>query len=168
MLAFVDWVCIDSFMDTTDTSLPASVLTAGITAETIGRYSRAELEAMHGKRGRKPPEYFTLFPERVRVAPTPRPKKLAEASMSAAGSYDADPLSARLRQASPAVRRLVANLLDVVDSSLNQPAQSQVEDVAPTNARVETLSSEPVHLQAVISDPVYADPEIEPELAEQA
>lgn len=168
MLAIVDWVCIDSSMDTTDTSLSASVLAAGNAVETIGRYSRADLEAMHGKRGRKPPEYFTLFPERVRVAVSPRPKKLAEASMSAAGSYDADPLSARLRQASPAVRRLVANLLDVVDASLNHPAQSQVEDVAPTTSRVESPSSEPVHLQAVISDPVYADPEIEPELAEQA
>ena len=123
---------------------------------------------MHGKRGRKPPEYFTLFPERVRVAPTPRPKKLAEATMSATGSYDADPLSARLRQASPAVRRLVANLLDVVDASLNQPVQSQGEDVAPTISRVESPSSEPALHQAVISDPVYADPEIEPELAEQA
>ena len=155
-------------MDTIDTSLPASVLTAENAIETIGRYSRAELEAMQGKRGRKPPEYFTLFPERVRVAPTPRPKKLAEASMSAAGSYDADPLSARLRQASPAVRRLVANLLDVVDASLSHPAQSQGEDAAPIIARIESSPSEPVLLQAVISDPVYADPEIEPELAEQA
>ena len=155
-------------MDTTDSFLSSSVLAAGNTIETIGRYSRADLEAMHGKRGRKPPEYFTLFPERVRVAPTPRPKKLAETSMSAAGSYVADPLSARLRQASPAVRRLVANLLDVVDASLNQPAQSQGEVVAPTISRVESSFSEPVLLQAVINDPVYADPEIEPELAEQA
>ena len=118
MLAIHGWVCIDSSMDTTDTSLSASVLAAGNAVETIGRYSRADLEAMHGKRGRKPPEYFTLFPERVRAAPTPRKIKVAEASLNAVGGYEADPLAARLHAASPAVRRLVSDLLDVVGVSL--------------------------------------------------
>lgn len=31
--------------------------------ERIGRFTRAELEAMRGRRGRKPSEYHTLFPQ---------------------------------------------------------------------------------------------------------
>lgn len=35
---------------------------AADTGEHIGRYTRAELQAMVGKRGRKPPEFHQLFP----------------------------------------------------------------------------------------------------------
>ena len=154
-------------MDTTETSLPASVLAAGNAVETIGRYSRADLEAMHGKRGRKPPEYFTLFPERIRAAPTPRRIKVAEATLNSAGGYDADPLAARLRAASPAVRRLVSDLLDVV-------AVSSRDGEAPGNHQAESspmsalADAEQIPQQVVLSEPVYADPEMEPELVEQA
>ena len=166
MLAIHGWVCIDSSMDTTDTSLSASVLAAGNAVETIGRYSRADLEAMHGKRGRKPPEYFTLFPERVRVAPTPRKIKVAEASLNSDGGYDADPLAARLRAASPAVRRLVSDLLDVVAVS-SHDVQAQANHQAETSPMPVPADAEQLPQQIILSEPVYADPEMEPELAEQ-
>ena len=167
MLAIHGWVCSDSSMDTTDTSLSASISAAGNAVETIGRYSRADLEAMHGKRGRKPPEYFTLFPERVRAAPTPRRIKVAEAPLNAAGGYDADPLAARLRAANPAVRRLVSDLLDVVAVSNHSVVPQAHHQDESALASIEN-SEEQTHHQTVLSEPVYADPELEPELAEQA
>lgn len=170
MLAICEWVCIDSFMDTTDTSLSAPHSAAGNAVETIGRYSRAYLEAMHGKRGRKPPEYFTLFPERVRTAPTPRRIKVAEAPELAEGGYDVDPLAARLRLASPAVRRLVSDLLEVVATSshhLQGQANHQAEiSPMPAPADAEQIPQK-ILQQVVLNEPVYADPELEPELAEQ-
>ena len=159
--------------DTTFTLPAAAAAAAASAAETIGRYTRADLEAMHGKRGRKPPEYFTIFPERVRVAPTPRRSKLAEAPLSVAGGYDADPLVARLRLASPAVRRLVSDLLDVVAGSAplqtnkptSQPTSQQAD--APAFTCEDSPAAEPMPHEMILSEPVYADPELEPELVEQ-
>jgi len=153
--------------------------------EHIGRYRRAELEAMHGKRGRKPPEYFTVFPERVRAAPK---AKLAETSLTADGKhvdgYDADPLAARVRRASPEVRKLITDLLNVVGAvTLKSDAISAGEvdrDASAVPYRIEETNSvlaspavesprmESAHLEACLSEPVYADPELETELVEQS
>lgn len=46
--------------------------------ERIGRFTRAELEAMRGRRGRKPSEYHTLFPhEQGKTSAVSSPAKAA-------------------------------------------------------------------------------------------
>ena len=50
--------------------VPASPVVTDIPTEThLGRYTRAELEAMRGKRGRKPLEYYQVFPRETTAAP---------------------------------------------------------------------------------------------------
>lgn len=128
--------------------------------ELIGRYQRAELEAMHGKRGRKPPEYFMAFPERVRPA---KPARDVADGRSAVG---VDPLAERLRMAGPAVRKLVAHLLDVVGEMASVPAGELVAD----EEVVAAIIPEPIANTAQVghlTDPVYADPEADLEMVEQ-
>ena len=103
-------------MEPTATDLtPTPASPEALVSERIGRYARAELEGMHGKRGRKPPEYFQLFPERIRAVPLeavrPRVSRLAAGVVAFS---EQDPLVLRLRRASPAVRKLVADLLALV------------------------------------------------------
>jgi hypothetical protein len=78
----------------------------------IGRYQRSELEAMHGQRGRKPAEYFELFPRRVRPAERIRSAKAARTAASKARADNLDPLVDRLRRTTPQARLLVEQLLD--------------------------------------------------------
>lgn len=47
-------------------SAPAVPPTVAIGNDVIGRFTRVELEAMRGKRGRKPSEYHQLFPQEHR------------------------------------------------------------------------------------------------------
>lgn len=49
--------------------------------ERFGRFTRAELEAMRGRRGRKPSEYHTLFPQEQGAA---QPAQTAKAPSAAA------------------------------------------------------------------------------------
>lgn len=94
-----------------------------IAPDRIGRFSRAELEAMRGKRGRKPPEYFEVFPD-LKREPAPRIAVSAAESVPVSSvavacaeprlAYEADPLAARLAYASPEARRLVGDLLDLL------------------------------------------------------
>ncbi len=126
------------------------------TVERIGRYSRADLDAMHGKRGRKPPEYFTLFPERIRPA-APAKVRLSRAVESAPSVFsDNDPLIAQLRAASPAVRRLVADLLAVV--AAEAPAVLAAEPAVTYDASA-VAQDEADTPEMHRPEPVYADPE---------
>ena len=61
----------------TDTATDSGTTTTPTAAgsERIGRFSRAQLEAMRGKRGRKPPEYFEVFPEARSSAKEPKTAK---------------------------------------------------------------------------------------------
>ena len=48
-------------------------------APRVGRYTHAQLAAMQGKRGRKPPEFYELFPKSAAAtaAAKPKPAKVA-------------------------------------------------------------------------------------------
>ena len=83
----------------------APVAAAPIEAERIGRFSRAELEAMKGKRGRKPAEFHALFPEGTAAtakvsatakasSPTPRRRAapLPKVSSAIIGDHSIDEL----------------------------------------------------------------------------
>ena len=156
-----------------------------IAPDRIGRFSRAELEAMRGKRGRKPAEYFELFPD-LKREPAARAAAPAEGSTPTSTvvcgepriAYDADPLTARLALASPEIRQLVANLLDLLgvppsakpmagraSIPIQLPASSAVGDaVVPVPASDAVVEESPVapasvHAEPVYADPVYADPE---------
>ena len=76
-------------MSITPSSNSIEDASAGSTATVakIGRYTQAELQAMVGKRGRKPPEFFQLFPPAstaVRERPG-KPAKLGKAPGKARG-----------------------------------------------------------------------------------
>ncbi len=122
-------------------------------SERIGRYSRSDLAAMVGKRGRKPPEFYAAYPEQRREPVVPKAPKAERATKSggrkaAALVIDDDTLAAQVRAASPAVRKLISDLLAVVgQETATVPAS---EAAAVPEARTMT-----------ISEPVYADPEIE-------
>lgn len=161
-----------------------------IAPDRIGRFSRAELEAMRGKRGRKPAEYFELYPD-LKREPTPRAANQAGESTSASAvvacaeprlAYEADPLAARLAQASPEARRLVSDLLDLLAMPQSRPVARPVAHAIPcpvssvvgdlaislpaSDAAVEESPVAPAPVQSEqergetrYRDPVYADPE---------
>lgn len=143
--------------------------------ERIGRYLRADLEAMHGKRGRKPPEYFQVFPERQRAEVTAKAPKAAKEpktksrAAEALTAYDADPLAVRLATASPEVRQLIANLLDLVTPAARARRTQIEEPLAEIGTAMADISPVVVSesVAPVISDPVYADPEIDTQLVGQ-
>jgi hypothetical protein len=69
----------------------------------IGRYTQAELQAMVGKRGRKPPEYYQLFPSTGSTSRTPgakstkpRAKALPAVSSVIIGDHTIDQLLAMI------------------------------------------------------------------------
>lgn len=153
-----------------------------IAPDRIGRFSRAELEAMRGKRGRKPAEYFELFPD-LKREPAPRaaarveesaPVSTAAACAEPRLAYETDPLVVRLALASPEVRQLIGNLLDLLDvphrgvamvdrpsMAIALPATCAVGDagipIAASDAVV--VVEPPVAPEPVYKEPVYADPE---------
>lgn len=45
-----------------------------VDGDRIGRFSRADLEALRGRRGRKPAEYYVLFPETSAAKPAKAPR----------------------------------------------------------------------------------------------
>jgi hypothetical protein len=79
----------------------------------IGRYQRSELEAMHGQRGRKPAEYFELFPKRERPSTRKRSPKTARSEAGAQAVEEKDPLVERLRRATPHERLLLGQLIEL-------------------------------------------------------
>lgn len=96
-----------------ETALPAPAATAPEAAvERIGRFTRAELEAMRGKRGRKPAEFHQAFPE---SAPAARPPKAAKASRA--------PRAAKAPQVSSAVlgEHTIDELLEMIGSTGKKP-----------------------------------------------
>ena len=169
-------------MEPTATDLtPTPASPEALVSERIGRYARAELEGMHGKRGRKPPEYFQLFPERIRAVPLeavrPRVSRLAAGVVAFS---EQDPLVLRLRRASPAVRKLVADLLALVgeeplatldsvsvhvaevaedshaeDSHADAQADMRVTAESAGVYSVETVTVAPLPMTR--AEPVYAD-----------
>lgn len=70
--------------------------------ERIGRFTRSELEAMRGKRGRKPPEYHQLFgapvartakaPKAVRAKGGTRARAIPSVSTALLGEHSVDEL----------------------------------------------------------------------------
>ena len=76
--------------------------------ERIGRFTRAELEAMRGRRGRKPSEYHTLFPQEqgaakpakapsaVAAKPQRRGPKIPAVSSAIIGEHTIDELLAMI------------------------------------------------------------------------
>ena len=130
--------------------------------DRIGRYSRADLEAMHGKRGRKPPEYFQLFPERIRApAPVTQRRATRASSALAAELSDHDPLIAKLRAASPAVRQIVADLLALTLPGAATVMCAPAEHAAAAEPQVAYTAEVTVTEPLARAEPVYADPELE-------
>ena len=138
----------------------APTVDATSSSERIGRYSRSDLAAMVGKRGRKPPEFYEAYPEQRREPAEPKAPKAERATKSgssragrkaAALVIDDDALAAQVRAASPAVRKLISDLLAVVGQEASAvPATLASEAAAAPEVRTVT-----------ISEPVYADPEVE-------
>jgi hypothetical protein len=87
-----------------ETSFPAPAETAPeATGERIERFTLAELEAMRGKRGRKPAEFYQAFPDAApaakpaaekapKAARTPRAAKAAQVSSAVLGEHTIDEL----------------------------------------------------------------------------
>ena len=137
----------------------------------IGRYSHAELNSMRGRRGRKPPEFYHLFPELKKAEATQRvPAKQAPAEHAP----DPDGLAHRLRLASPAVRRLVEALLALPELAATSTGQLPELAVRVPDAPLATQRDEQVMVVGTgvdeviadlpLRDPVYADPESDAEL----
>lgn len=89
--------------------VPADVVPTAVVSDTagrIGRFSHAELTAMQGKRGRKPPEFYQLFPRADGVAPSasatvkkpraPRARTLPAVSSAIIGDHTIDDLLAMI------------------------------------------------------------------------
>ena len=157
----------------------------------IGRYSHAELSAMRGRRGRKPPEFYQLFPELKKAEATSRvPARQSPVEQSPVEQApDPDGLAQRLRLASPAVRRLVEALLalpELAAASSGKLAERSVRVPVAALAADDVLTTDvsPVadgpqaanvdaHIVAIstaleaeigplpLRDPVYADPDSE-------
>ena len=134
-----------------------STADATSSSERIGRYSRSDLAAMVGKRGRKPPEFYEAYPEQRREPSEPKAPKAERATKSGvpradrksvALGIDDDALAVQVRAASPAVRKLISDLLAVV---------GQDAPTVPATAAAPV----PAAQTGTISEPVYADPEIE-------
>lgn len=101
-----------------ETTLPAPAETAPEAAvERIGRFTRAELEAMRGKRGRKPAEFYQAFPD---AAPAAKPA--AEKAPKAAKAARA-PRAPRAAQVSSAVlgEHTIDELLEMIGSTGKKP-----------------------------------------------
>jgi len=49
-----------------------------VDGDRVGRFTRAELEALRGRRGRKPAEYYTLFPDEGAAKPAKAPRAAAK------------------------------------------------------------------------------------------
>ena len=101
-----------------ETALPATVETAPeASVERIGRFTRTELEAMRGKRGRKPAEFYQAFPE---SAPTVKPA--AEKAPKAAKT-PRSPRAAKAAQVSSAVlgEHTIDELLEMIGSTGKKP-----------------------------------------------
>ena len=130
--------------------------------QRIGRYSIAELTAMRGRRGRKPPEFYRLFPELSKpaialgasIAEEPRKKPMAQMNSKA------DRLAERIRAAPAAVRQIILALLDYTDGSSRTASDVPESFLGSVPSKVEvvaiSVSQAPVH-----QDPVYADPELD-------
>jgi hypothetical protein len=139
----------------------APIVDATSSSERIGRYRRSDLAAMVGKRGRKPPEFYEAYPEQRREPAEPKAERATKSGSSRAGRkatalvIDDDALAAQVRAASPAVRKLISDLLAVVGQEASAvPAILASETAAAPEVRTVT-----------ISEPVYADPEVEADSA---
>ena len=80
-----------------------SATTETADSERIGRFTRVELEALRGRRGRKPAEYYALFPEEGAAKParaTPptakgAPRRQPRISSAILGNHSIDELLAK-------------------------------------------------------------------------
>ena len=101
-----------------ETALPAPIESAPETASgRIGRFTLAELEAMRGKRGRKPAEFYQAFPD---AAPAAKPD--AERAPKAAKTPRAA-RAAKAIQISSAVlgEHTIDELLEMIGSTGKKP-----------------------------------------------
>lgn len=97
-------------MTTTSVPEPIAVTDAPVSAEgaSVGRYTHAQLQAMVGKRGRKPPEFYQAFPRSAEAASSPtsgsagkkpraaRTKALPAVSSAVIGEHTIDELLAMI------------------------------------------------------------------------
>jgi hypothetical protein len=134
----------------------------------IGRYAPAELRAMQGRRGRKPPEFYQLFPEQrkepVAVVASTEPKLVVK--VASKQLRKADLLAERIRAAPAAVRQIIVAMLDYAESApgVSIPEAAMVSDagVAGAMASVPQVDVGVVVPEALAQvDPIYADPDAE-------
>jgi hypothetical protein len=156
------WVYIDTFhWDHIDPCMNTAVLPAD--DSRIGRYSHLELAAMRGRRGRKPPEFYQLFPELRKESSVPDASTTSEqleqpeSKRVPKGARKADALAERIRAAPAAVRQIILAMLDFAEASTGT-AQAAPEAISvltpmPQNIVIASASTAPV-----LQDPVYADP----------
>ena len=130
-------------------SAEATSVTSGSVGggERIGRFTRAELEAMRGKRGRKPAEYHQLFPPSAEAAagkPAAAPKaaakrrapRLAPVSSAVIGEHTIDELlemigsTGRKPVAYDILHQAAQVFADLGALTLPEPAAAEVDPLA--------------------------------------
>lgn len=129
----------------TDSTTPAPVTSD----ERIGRFTRAELEALQGRRGRKPAEFYQLFPDKAVPAKTatrtPRSSRVTPRVSSALlGDESIDDLLARAgsKGSKPAAYHILVaaaeHLLaaDAVEAPIADPLARRVAEAPPKVRRL--------------------------------
>ena len=118
--------------------LPASTDSIGHQAN-VGRYRYADLQAMVGKRGRKPPEFYQAFPRSAESEPSakphagvkkvraPRTKALPAVSSAIIGEHTIDELLAMIGTTG---RKPVA--YEILQQSAQVFADAKAIDLPPT------------------------------------
>ncbi len=162
-------------MNTDPSALPeaAADVPAAETGETIGRYTRSQLEALRGKRGRKPPEYFQLFPELAKAPAAakpagkpgrkpaaaerrPRGERAPRVSSAIIGEHSIDELLsfAGAKGKKPAAFAILVAAGQVLldRGALRVPAPAPAVAAVPLPALARTLLAAPPALQALVAD----------------
>lgn len=117
---------------------------------------------MRGRRGRKPPEFYQLFPELRKDATALGSLIAAEPLVKPASKAvrNADRLAERIRAAPVAVRQIMLAMLDYAEGSsgMSNVVPEEAPGSTPLEQEVVTTSVQEAPVQ---HDPVYADPELD-------
>ena len=136
---------------------PVTPVPAALAAST-GRYSHAQLQAMVGKRGRKPPEFYVAFPRDENSVPAakpsvkktraPRAKALPAVSSAIIGDHTIDELLAMIGTTG---RKPVA--YDILQQAAQVFADAKAVDLpsAPVDPLVSAFAAAPKGVREAIT-----------------
>ena len=137
---------------------PSAPAPAAPEGARIGRYTHAQLSAMQGKRGRKPPEFYELFPRSDAPAAKPtaagkvqRKRRVAvepQVSSAVLGEHTIDELLAMI--GSTGKKPVAFGILHAVAEVF--VAQGAVELPPPADPLVAALLAAPPALRALVGD----------------